>query len=303
MMVVLSMVSAAVAATVGDKMTFEAPVTFEGTVTTSGVASFSASTIGLRGVTYTLPANNGDASQYLQTDGSGTLIWASGTSGTLDDGYNAGATVTVDAGAVQLNGSHTSNNTFFVNKTAGSGHSIQVTNAGTGKDINGTSNTWSVDKAGLGTFVGVTSTGIVTVSSAVVAGASPLVFEGNTADDYETTLAITDPTADRTITIPNATGTVLLNGSASHDYDAAHADWTLSVAEAALSYVTATNADAGAAALLPAAVAGRCFFVYNATGQVLTFKVTGQTGGTIANTKRAYYCSDAVDVYEIWEQS
>ena len=37
-----------------------------------------------------------------------------------------------------------------------------------------------------------------------------LVFEGATADDFETTLAITDPTADRTITLPDATGTVAL---------------------------------------------------------------------------------------------
>ena len=39
---------------------------------------------------------------------------------------------------------------------------------------------------------------------------SSIVFEGATADDYETTLAVTDPTADRTITLPNATGTVVL---------------------------------------------------------------------------------------------
>jgi hypothetical protein len=37
-----------------------------------------------------------------------------------------------------------------------------------------------------------------------------IIFEGATANDYETTLAITDPTADRTITIPDATGTVQL---------------------------------------------------------------------------------------------
>ena len=37
-----------------------------------------------------------------------------------------------------------------------------------------------------------------------------VVFEGATADAYETTLAITDPTADRTITFPDSTGTVAL---------------------------------------------------------------------------------------------
>ena len=36
-----------------------------------------------------------------------------------------------------------------------------------------------------------------------------ITFEGDTDDAYETVLAITDPTADRTITFPNATGTVV----------------------------------------------------------------------------------------------
>ena len=35
-----------------------------------------------------------------------------------------------------------------------------------------------------------------------------IIFEGDTDDSFETTLAVTDPTADRTITLPNATGTV-----------------------------------------------------------------------------------------------
>ena len=53
----------------------------------------------------------------------------------------------------------------------------------------------------------LTVSGIATFSG-TIAGASPLVFEGATADDYETTFAITDPTADRTITFQDATGTV-----------------------------------------------------------------------------------------------
>jgi len=39
-----------------------------------------------------------------------------------------------------------------------------------------------------------------------------LTFEGSTADGFETTLAVTDPTADRTITLPNITGTVVTTG-------------------------------------------------------------------------------------------
>ena len=39
---------------------------------------------------------------------------------------------------------------------------------------------------------------------------SSIVFEGSTADGNETTLTATDPTADRTITLPDASGTVIL---------------------------------------------------------------------------------------------
>ena len=43
-----------------------------------------------------------------------------------------------------------------------------------------------------------------------------LIFEGATADGFETLITNTDPTADRTITFPDATGTVILNGSTSY---------------------------------------------------------------------------------------
>jgi hypothetical protein len=44
---------------------------------------------------------------------------------------------------------------------------------------------------------------------------SSITFEGATANDFETTLAVTDPTADRTITLPNVTGTVITTGNLS----------------------------------------------------------------------------------------
>jgi len=45
--------------------------------------------------------------------------------------------------------------------------------------------------------------------------AGSLSFEGSTANAFETTLAVVDPTADRTITLPNETGTVIVSGNAS----------------------------------------------------------------------------------------
>ena len=59
-----------------------------------------------------------------------------------------------------------------------------------------------------GTFSG-SFTGTQDLTGLVMSGASPLVFEGATADAYETTLAFTDPTADRTITFFNATDTLV----------------------------------------------------------------------------------------------
>lgn len=50
-----------------------------------------------------------------------------------------------------------------------------------------------------------------TVTGALEIGTTgSLVFEGSTADGFETTLAVTDPTADNTITLPNSSGTVPL---------------------------------------------------------------------------------------------
>ena len=49
----------------------------------------------------------------------------------------------------------------------------------------------------------------------LIGSAGTLVFEGGTSDGNETTLAVADPTADRTITLPNQTGTVLVSGNAS----------------------------------------------------------------------------------------
>ena len=54
-------------------------------------------------------------------------------------------------------------------------------------------------------LAGGTFTGAITID-----GASPIVLEGASADGYETTIAVTDPTADNTITLPDEAGTVAL---------------------------------------------------------------------------------------------
>lgn len=69
----------------------------------------------------------------------------------------------------------------------------------------GTTHTLSIGQA-------VATTDSPTFAGLTINGAS-ITFEGATANDYETTFTVTDPTADRTITFPNETGTVALSGS------------------------------------------------------------------------------------------
>lgn len=49
-----------------------------------------------------------------------------------------------------------------------------------------------------------------TLTSQVTLGSDAVIFEGSTPDGNETSLKVTDPTVDRTITLPNATGTISL---------------------------------------------------------------------------------------------
>ena len=61
--------------------------------------------------------------------------------------------------------------------------------------------------------VGGTQTVVDTVT---MNAANAIVFEGTTADDHETTLTIVDPTADRTINLPNQSGTIPVLAAASN---------------------------------------------------------------------------------------
>ncbi len=83
--------------------------------------------------------------------------------------------------------------------------------AGTGLTLAG--NTFSINTA---TTVDLSTAQTLTnktLTSPLVNG-DGVVFEGATANDFETTLTVTDPTADRTITLPDVTGTVITTGDA-----------------------------------------------------------------------------------------
>ena len=68
-----------------------------------------------------------------------------------------------------------------------------------------------------------------------------IVFEGATADAFETTLTVVDPTADRTITLPNVTGTVVTTGDTGTVTNAMLATAPLSAATALASAYNASR--------------------------------------------------------------
>ena len=61
--------------------------------------------------------------------------------------------------------------------------------------------------------------------------AATIQFEGATANDFETTLTVTDPTADRTITLPDVTGTVVTTGDTGSVTSTMIADGTIANAD------------------------------------------------------------------------
>jgi len=70
-----------------------------------------------------------------------------------------------------------------------------------------------VGGAGAVNLQGVTDISGVTTNNITLNG-SNLVFEGLVENAFETTLTVAEPTSDRTITLPNQSGTVAMDGDA-----------------------------------------------------------------------------------------
>jgi hypothetical protein len=167
--------------------------------------------------------------------------WASFSGGggiTSWDGlYASDKALTIDGASLAFNGTHATNDVFTLTNATGSGATLQITTSGTGADVNGTSDTWNVSKAGAAVFTAVTgcdtltaaanlainataagtidigdvSTGSVTITPALVAVAS-VTITGSADTDV---LTITDGDAlvdDGQLTITESdTATYALN--------------------------------------------------------------------------------------------
>jgi len=124
-----------------------------------------------------------------------------------------------------------------------------------------------------------------TLTSPVVSGLylsdSSIVFEG-TANDHETTLTITDPTADRTLTLPDATGTVALTSDIT---TAINALSTTDIEEGTNQYFTDERAQDAVAAAIAAGTHTNITITYNDNANTLSF--TGAVTYTDENAQDA----------------
>ena len=79
-----------------------------------------------------------------------------------------------------------------------------INDSGTVKEIGG---------AGAVTLQDVTTSGATTSNDITLDGAD-IIFEGALANAFETTLTAAEPTQDNTVTLPNQSGTLAMDGDA-----------------------------------------------------------------------------------------
>ena len=198
----------------------------QGRLTAAGTASISTS--------FTVDADSGD---NLTISGGDTFVIVGGTG--LTSTASATDTLTLDLDNTAVTpasyGSASSVGTFTVDAqgrlTAAASTTIEIA-LGTNTSgsyvatiTGGTGVTSSAATTGEGTTHSLSiGQDVATSASVTFAGltlnSGSILFEGATADAHETTLAVTDPTADRTITLPDATGTVALTNNKLSDFAA-----------------------------------------------------------------------------------
>ena len=209
------------------------------------------------------------------TNTSGDLIVKSGTTTALTfSGANMTAAGTIGSGAITSTGVVTATGFTIGNAeiieaeleqidgiTAGTAAASKAVVLDSNKDITGLRN---VTIAGDLTVNGTTTS----VNSNTINVQHSMVFEGATDDAYETTLTVTDPTADRTITFPNLPGTVSL------------LDATETLTNKTLTTPVIAEIDSGGDITLDATTD----IVLDADGGDIFFKDGGTTFGSATNT-------------------
>ena len=195
---------------IGDGTTISGIVKFaddSSTVTSISANGETLRVLGGNGITSTISSNDltlaVDTAVVLTASGSTTLTnkTISGPDNTLT---NIGNSSLSNSSITVSDGSNTS-------PVALGG---TLTFAGTANEVNVVENAGTVT-IGMPDNVVITGNLTVngtttTVNSSTIEITNSFTFEGTTSDNFETTLTVIDPTADRTVSLPNATGTVVL---------------------------------------------------------------------------------------------
>jgi hypothetical protein len=170
-----------------------------------------------------------DSSSTIQSIGAGQTLNVLGTANQINAVVSATDTLTISLtnnitipGNITANGStHTLGTLEISSNTIRSTNTSLVT-INDPLSVIGVINASSIVSAGTIAGSGISgTTGLFTstiTSSSSIQGteliltSGNIIFEGSTIDNFETTLTVVDPTADRTITIPNITGTIITTG-------------------------------------------------------------------------------------------
>ena len=153
---------------------------------------------------------------------------ARGAVSVTDSGGLGSLAYTSGTGVITYTGPSNSDITGLISVASGSGLTYSGgeigTNAIPNSKLDNSSLTVGSTSIALGatasTIAGLTSltattlySGVADAANSISIASGNIVFEGSTANAYETTLTVTDPTADRTLTLPNETGTILTSAS------------------------------------------------------------------------------------------